>query len=208
MDLKARWESFWKGVSPKEAIQSTWTDLYEHYTASDRAYHTLDHIAQCLDQLDQARYLARSPHLIEVALWYHDVVYDSHAKDNEEQSADFALQHLRELRSGETYRNRVAELIMATKHVDTFSESQSDERLIVDIDLTGLGVPWEAYKIYSDAIRFEYQWVPIPEYKKGRVAVLCAFLDRPHIYNHRHFRGMYEVRARENLAREIAELSS
>ena len=208
MDLEARWASKWRGVSPKEAIQSTWAELYERYTADDRAYHTLGHIAQCLDQLDRFLHLAKNPGLIEVALWYHDVVYDTHAKDNEAQSAEFAKKHLRLLRTGDQYRDRVAQLIMATTHTVHFEESRGDERLIADIDLTGLGVPWEAYKTYSDAIRHEYRWVSMPDYKRGRAEVLRSFLDRPHIYNHFQLRHVYEVRARENLAREIAELGT
>ena len=42
------------------------------------------------------RPLATQPDAMEIALWYHDAIYDTHAADNEEQSATLAAHILRD----------------------------------------------------------------------------------------------------------------
>ncbi len=73
------------GAKPSFSI---FDKLKQVYTEPSRYYHTDKHIADCLIQLQTIRQQATHPAEIEVALWFHDAVYDTHRADNEEQSAE------------------------------------------------------------------------------------------------------------------------
>jgi predicted metal-dependent HD superfamily phosphohydrolase len=63
--------------------------LAARYEEPHRQYHTLVHIEDCLLKLDAARVLldANEADAVELALAWHDAVYDPRAGDNEEKSA-------------------------------------------------------------------------------------------------------------------------
>ena len=69
----------------------TFTQLIPIYSSPDRAYHNLAHIQACLSEFEAVRSLASNPTAMQTAIWFHDVIYDTHAHDNEERSADFAI---------------------------------------------------------------------------------------------------------------------
>jgi len=55
-------------------------------------------------------------------------------------------------------------------------------------------------------VRKEYAWVPEPDYRSGRAAVLRSFLDRPRIFSTRAFAERYEAHARSNIQRALARV--
>ena len=58
-------------------------ELSALYSAPSRHYHGMDHIRALLDLARQYRVEMADPEAVEAAIWFHDVVYDSRAKDNE-----------------------------------------------------------------------------------------------------------------------------
>lgn len=60
------------------------------YEGRDRHYHNLAHIEAMLALAGEYRKLLGDPEAVEAAIWFHDAVYDSRAKDNEAQSAALA----------------------------------------------------------------------------------------------------------------------
>lgn len=198
--LRARWERLCQryGVEANEE----WDVVISHYSRPERAYHNLDHISDCLMMLDRHLELARNADALEMAIWLHDIIYDPHAADNEEQSA----QHARELLSPAATAGEVVDLILATRHSET-SPPPGDASLMVDIDLSILGAEAARYRCYASAIRQEYLHVPDDAYATGRTAVLSKFLARPRIFTNDVFRDTLEIRARENLAAEIRQLA-
>lgn len=178
-----------------------WTVIRSSYTEADRAYHSLDHIEDCLGEFDENAHLASDAIAVEFAIWFHDLVYDTKASDNEDRSADTAAEFLEDTSVAEC----VPDLIKATKH-DSIRVS-SDAALICDIDLSILGRDVVHYQEYSEAIRKEYQWVPEADYASGRAKVLESFLARDHIYFLPSFQHQYERQARSNLQAEIDRLT-
>lgn len=176
--------------------------LVAAYGESHRAYHNFDHILDLLAELDSSP--AAAGGALEIAIWYHDVVYDPRAKDNEARSAAWAVRDLEEFGFADSVRADVERLILATRH--NFEVLREDGRLVVSLDLSTLGKPRERYQIYAAAIRREYGWVPESDFAKGRASVLRGFLDRPHIFPNAWFRERYEDQARENLKWELASL--
>ncbi|MFN0199240.1 MAG: N-methyl-D-aspartate receptor NMDAR2C subunit [Planctomycetaceae bacterium] len=179
-------------------------DLQTTYGGTNRHYHNQQHIDDCLTHFQPVRMLAQHPDEVEIALWFHDAIYDSRKSDNEEQSADWARRFLQSQGTAGDIIDRIGGLILATK---THSGMSSiDQQLMIDVDLRILGEVPEVFETYDRGIRAEYDWVPLDEYLRGRAAVLKTFLDRQTIFQTVLFQTRYEQSARENLRRKIAEL--
>jgi predicted metal-dependent HD superfamily phosphohydrolase len=184
--------------------QQMFDRLAAAYASPGRFYHTLDHVAQMLRLVAPLRDRARDFTAVLLAVWFHDVVYDPRAKDNEEQSAALADRVLRE---GGVAKEMIAEarrLILLTK-THELEPTDTDGILLVDADLAILGAPPEEYQRYAAASRQEYAWVSDEAYRKGRRAVLDSFLRRPRIYRSEALAAL-EPQARCNLAAEIKRL--
>lgn len=177
-------------------------DLVARYGEPHRAYHDLAHVLDCLRQAREVRACFAAAGAAELALWYHDAVYDPRRGDNEERSAALAAAHLGERRE---LAAAVGELVLATRH--DRPPASADAALVADIDLSVLGAPEEAFDAYDRAVREEYRWVPAPLYRRRRREVLRAFLARPRIYATDLFAARLEGAARANLARAVARLS-
>lgn len=184
--------------------ERVFASLARAYAEPHRHYHNLAHVAHILDVLKELP--ALEPCLLELAAWFHDVVYDPRANDNEERSAAVAREALRELNLPADQGERVGQLILLTKgHAPPADDA--DAQLLLDADLAILGASPEAYDRYAEAIRREYAWVPEPAYRAGRSAVLRHFLDRPALYGTDELRRRWEAQARQNLRRELAALA-
>jgi len=169
-----------------------------------RHYHTLTHLDACLREFDDMRDLALRPGEVELALWFHDAVYRSWRRDNEQRSAHLAADLLRSAPTESV--ERIRQMILATTHHD--DELAGDTALVTDIDLSILGQPAETYVPFERAIRREYWWVPRARYVAGRRRVLEGFLARSTIYRHDRFHEKYESRARANIAAALQQLAA
>jgi predicted metal-dependent HD superfamily phosphohydrolase len=198
-----RWMHLWQSIGACGDGGHWYEALTQAYAESQRHYHTQQHIAECLAEFDEARHLAKEPRAIELALWFHDAVYDPKAGDNEERSAAIAKQCLSDAGLPEL-ATTVAALVMVTKSHE--SGSGSDAPLMKDVDLSILGQNPERFAEYETQIREEYSFVPNVLFNFKRAQILQRFLDRPRIYSTDHFNGKYEKAARRNLADSIRKL--
>jgi len=176
------------------------------YESDFRFYHGVPHINQGLEEFDQVKHLLENPNELEIGWYFHDAVYDTKTKNNEEKSAEF-LSCLLD-KSGV-----LADKIMRTSRIIRVTDHKTppenlDEEVIVDIDLSIFGQSKEKYLWYSEEIRKEYLWVPEEQFKQGRRLILENFLGRDRIYYTSHFRDKYESQARANLKSEIKRLSA
>lgn len=193
----------WTGICRRLGLDGTseWETIRDHYNHPQRAYHNLSHIADCLRQFDQCTGLVQDPIALEMAIWFHDVIYDPHSSENELKSAEMAELFLSSTSLGLTVR----ELILTTRH--RAEPRKSDSALIVDIDLSILGSAPSEYRRYATAIRSEYSFVPDNQYAAGRTQILSGFLKRPHLFYTPSFRDTLESTARMNLQAEIDSLA-
>lgn len=203
--LRDRWEAVWQKLGAGTAPQNVLDKLIEAYSSPGRFYHTLAHIEDCLSIFDQTIYLAAHPEEIELAIWFHDAVYDPRRDDNEQKSAEWAKTVLRQFALDPDVSVRVADAIHTTRH--SGEPKSSDSKLIVDVDLSILGREPAVFWRYEENIQKEYAWVPEPLFRQKRTEILSGFLDRPWIYFHRTYQDLFEETARENLKRAIAQLS-
>ncbi len=198
--LQQRWLSFWQRVGAQVNSEPFFQELVERYSEPHRAYHTLRHIDDCLTELDSIRDHAVNPDAIEMAIWYHDVIYDQVEK-KEERSADFAVKVAAEMGLREDFATEVFRLVLTTKHLSI--PEDNDARLLADIDLTILGQAPQRFDQYEDDVRKEYSHVDDMAFSRGRSTVMKSFKERGQIYSTEFFRDKYELSARSNLERSL-----
>ncbi len=201
--LQTRWNQVWKRIEANKNGIDEYSELVSLYGEQERAYHNFVHVSHALREMDQADNLI-NPDQVEIAIWYHDSIYDTKSKDNEELSAKLAEKRLIAAGVKSKFVDGVIELILATKHSEI--PKKKDCKYLADIDLSILGKSQPEFDKYEKHIRDEYSWVPIDQYKQGRIAVLKGFLDRNTIYSTKQFEKKYESQARTNLERAISAL--
>jgi predicted metal-dependent HD superfamily phosphohydrolase len=177
------------------------------YTEPHRHYHTLAHIKAMLAHFQKHKHLVEAHEEIEAAIWFHDAYYDPHQADNEERSAQFAITELHQLGWPRTRIQRVADMVLATKH-HPIQQYDADIQFFLDLDLAILGTPAHVYQAYTQAVRREYAWTPDALYRTGRAQVLDHFLARPIIYGTPELHHLWEATARHNLRTELVNLGT
>lgn len=202
--MKDRFTDLWNRIKAQGSAEKEFDRLKTMYSEPQRFYHNMNHLKSCLTELSSVQELVQQHDLVEFAIWYHDVIYDTKAKDNEEQSAQLAYDVCLDAKLPHDFANGTKDLILATKH-DAVPQG-IDARLLIDVDLSILGIPTLEFDEYEQNIRREYSWVPEDQFRQGRSQILQMFLDRDSIYLTDIFKGKYESQARENLQRSIDAL--
>ena len=153
-------------------LEKSWFELHRHYHFSEpqkifnkliaaysekqRAYHTLQHLYECLVLLDLIRADLNDAYAVALALWFHDAVYDPQAKDNELKSAELFEQYLSQDWSIDIVQ-KIKRWILATQmHKAT---DELDLQFLLDIDLAILAASPERFAEYEQQIQQEYAWV-------------------------------------------------
>ena len=187
------------GVAPADAYL-LFDELVAAYEEPGRYYHNLEHLGEMLRITSRLSDFARDMPSIHLAAWYHDVIYDPKAKNNEELSAGKAAEKLSSVGIPSDVIDSIAKMILATK---THAGNDPDTRVLLDADLAILGADIKRYDRYAADIRREYSWIEDSVYRPGRIGVLESFLKRDRIYHTQRLFEMGEVPARENIKREI-----
>lgn len=183
--------------------EATFKQLIEAYSASTRHYHTLRHVQILLDAM-QAEATIHDSTVVQLAVWFHDAVYDPLRSDNETRSAELASAFLAETTLSESRQRQVACLIERTKdHTQTQPDDDTDLQLFLDADLGILGASEDEYWQYARQVRQEYQLVPDLLYRPGRSKVLEKLLTTPVLYRTAAYRTRLDAAARRNLQAEL-----
>lgn len=193
------------GVSPADAYPP-FDALVAAHSEPHRHYHNLEHLAEMFRVA--SRLAAHTEDAaVQLAIWFHDSVYDPRAKDNEARSAELAVEMLAPLGVPVPTIEKVKRLILATAHLLAAEPpTDADAAVLLDADLAILAASEERYRRYAADIRKEYAFVPDTDYRAGRASVLKLFLARPQLFRNAVMIEEGEARARANLAAELAEL--
>lgn len=170
------------------------------YSEKQRAYHTLQHLYECLTLLESIRSDLKDAYSVELSLWFHDAIYDPQAKDNEMKSAELFEKYMAQDLSVEIVEKIKRWIIATQKHEAT---NELDLQFLLDIDLAILAASPERFEEYEQQIQQEYAWVDPDVYSIKRKEVLAHFYQTESLYQTEYFQQNFEQRARKNLRKVI-----
>lgn len=208
--------ALWASICAKQNVASTTTSIWwdivvQRYSEPQRAYHTMEHISELVEHLRLANEhgCIKDPVAIGFALFFHDIVYDPKAKDNEEQSVAAFSQFCDAAHTFQKSQiDKICDVIIATKdHVRTPVTADSDVLHFLDMDLGILAAPHSRFVEYGRQIRAEYSHLDDCTFVAGRTAVLKHFLGVTPLFKTTFFQHRWETLARKNLEWEINELA-
>jgi predicted metal-dependent HD superfamily phosphohydrolase len=202
--LRQQWEFDIAAIgAASHAANRVLADIVARHGETHRRYHSQQHLIALFDLLDQhaSHLLPGSPS--RLAVWWHDLVYDPRAADNEEQSANIARQRLDALGAKAPIIDETVRLILMTKN-HWSGPTAGDGDYFLDADIAILGAPSDIYDAYAIAVRQEYAFAPDDAYRAGRSNFLKAVLERPRIFRTGAFETAYADQARANIRRELA----
>jgi len=200
-DVIFRAQNYWQPLSQRLGLSGA---LYERlataYSEPNRYYHTLAHVVEMLDCLDESGHLARDRDMLELAVWFHDAVYDSTAPHggNEAASADL----LTELYTGPAAAPAQAIIRHSAHHG---LSDDADTRLFCDLDLYRLAGSYETFLQHGEDVRREYAWINDADWTAGRARFMARLQERRTIYQTDFWRDRLEAQARSNITRLLAE---
>ena len=201
--LKTEWQNLASKYCNNTLAEELWTEIETNYTKKTRHYHNLVHIYNMLLQAETYKTEIKDFEALQFTIWYHDIIYKSSKKDNEEKSALFTEKRLKSINFDSKRIENIKKLITSTKKHELTIDKNRDNAYLLDLDLSILGSDWDTYQKYISNIRKEYKIFPDFMYKPGRKKVLKHFLDRKTLYFTDAFRNKYETKARGNLKKEI-----
>ncbi len=181
--------------------------LRARYAEPHRAYHGQGHVDALLRVLAGLGAAVTDRAAVELAIWYHDAIYDPAARDNEARSADL----LRTEMAGLAHPARLdaAELMVRLTAEHAFTPQvppaqRADCALFLDLDMAVLGAAPEVFDDYERGIAAEY--VPVhgaDAYRTGRTAFLRTLLARPRLFLTDRFEAALHAPAQANIARAL-----
>ena len=182
----------------RKEIDEFFDSIFREYS-SNRFYHTIDHVIYMLDNIDNFKLTSKKRLKLEIAIWFHDVIYDSKKTDNEEKSGKYANFFLKMIGVPKKHRKEVKQLILITSHKEI--PKSKLERIICDLDLLEFSEKWHLENSFK--IRKEYSHLSDDDWNKGRKEFLEFMLLKKYIYNTSEYRDGLEVKTRTNLIEEL-----
>ena len=178
-------------------VEAIFAELNEYYSEPDRFYHTARHINHCLANMDKAEVELGHSDTVELAIWFHDVIYISGAPDNEQLSAEwFASKAMDSLPVDVIHQ--IKRYIMSTTHHELPDDDGS--KFVVDVDLSGFGLPPEYFRRDGENIRKEFAYMSDVQFIEGQNRFMQMLLDRERIYSTSYFYKRFETQARKNIS--------
>ena len=174
--------------------------LYDAYSEVQRHYHSIQHIVECLEHFHQIKTYLDDTLSVELAIWFHDVIYNPQAHDNEQQSADYMQRMLENVLGAEQIAKIYAWVLATKTHAPT---ADTDLAYLLDIDLAILASDPMRFAEYECQIQQEYAWVEPVLYVQKRQQVLRHFLETQPLYQTPFFQKCYERLAKQNLAQTL-----
>ena len=192
-ELKARWQRLASAyAAPRDTVDEVFADVVGRYREPHRHYHTLEHVEEVLAVVDELG----GGREVEWAAWLHDVIYDVHAPDSEARSAGYAGDVLARLLVPDDEISEVQRLIELSAGHDVVAGDRNGA-VFIEADLAILSSAPDRYDRYARDVRQEYAHLDDEWWRAGRADVVRSLLAR-----------VTDDRARSNLTRELAALSS
>ncbi len=181
--------------------------LRRRYAEPHRAYHTQAHVDAMLRGLrDEAGRITHAD-AVELAIWYHDAIYDPAATDNEARSAALLRTEMAGLADPALIGWAALMVEASARHIlpeATPDMMRDDVATFLDLDMAILGAAPEDYDAYEAGIAAEY--LPVHgevAFRRGRAAFLRATLARDRLFLTDRFHAALDGPARANIRRTL-----
>jgi predicted metal-dependent HD superfamily phosphohydrolase len=161
-----RYQNLLKEYIHPGAISVLWNNWNDHR----RAYHNIHHLDRVLKEIESWSYRFSKDEFTQLVLaaFFHDAIYDPR---NPEGNEDKSISFFRKVYVGKDMRyDLVDKAIECTKYRKR--PTSFPLKVFWEADNAGFRDRWEDFLKYEDAIRKEYSFVPIEEYKKARIEFL------------------------------------
>ena len=114
-------EAYWQKATVASGIPLADTRQYlrgiiKAYSSPSRHYHSLQHLEQVFTLVNEFEKELLHPDAVYFAIFYHDIVYNTWRKDNENQSAKLSATVLDAMGYDNKFINLVYHLISSTQH--------------------------------------------------------------------------------------------
>src|ERR1700732_1458459 len=190
-------EKYWMPLEGRHKT-GAWEALDAGYTESHRAYHTWEHVARLLEKLSEFSDLSTRSDIIAVSVFWHDVVYRT---QNQDGSPRPDYENVRD--SGMA----TADHLQARAEKQYYAGFADDLDLFLDLDLSSLASPWEAFVEDLARIRTEFAWAPEIVFCTSQLQILEKFAkDGVRLYRRAETSEQWRDAAMANLKRCVTEL--
>lgn len=187
-------------------------ELRRRYAEPHRAYHGQAHVDTLLGALADERSHVENGAAVELAIWYHDAIYDPAATDNEARSADLLVAEMRGL-ACPSIVSAAESMVRATAGhelpPDLPDALRGDTAAFLDLDVAVLGAEPADYDLYEAGIAAEY--VPVhglAKFRAGRAAFLRGMLTRERLFHTQRFQRRLDAAARANMRKGLLALAT
>eukprot|EP01132_Coremiostelium_polycephalum_P009907 gene9907-12150_t len=149
LNLNSRWNQLILNQGISVEVGNKWWEIIEtKYSEKQRYYHTLEHINQLFNTYDDLNRntafsdtttttIIHNKSIVELSIWFHDLVYDPTRNDNEDKSRDLFLDFSKESIAAaasssnnqlqQQHIDTIDRFIMATKsHLDKIIDNDND----------------------------------------------------------------------------------
>lgn len=227
--IKKKMDTLWyftvAGIKyvPTDELAEWAVDVFAHlehgYNQPHRHYHNFGHIRNLLKRFKVCKRYIEDPLAVELAIWFHDIVFDPLSSYNEDASADLAYKLIMKINRPEL-ADKVRELIMFTKwsadwfNASTVRELRSEFKYasmdffyLRDMDWSGFGLHYNKFAHNSVLLRAEVPFLTDKQYDIGRLGFLEVLteLPRPLYCSQLHY-DRCEQLAQENIEIEIRNI--
>jgi predicted metal-dependent HD superfamily phosphohydrolase len=215
---------------PDDWSNRCWKILKFGYCAENRHYHCFNHIDSSLHKMGFVISKLKNPLAVELAIWFHDVIYNPLSRNSEDDSANLAYGLLKDLNP--QLALKVWDLVMFTKWDseyfvmddikeiakiteddeglnNLFSKVTTDFLYLRDIDWSGFGSEWNTYRETTYDIFDESPYIDSDEFDSKRIGFLEYILGmKRSIFSTEFFTETCEAQAFVNINRELALLKN
>lgn len=203
LPLIDRWQQLAdKHCDGEQISKRIFFDITKFYSEPHRAYHTLNHLRAMFADIDLA---GIDNDAIDFSAWFHDIIYQPGARDNESQSALFAAKTMNAMQIDKAMIEQVTYMINCTQNHSN-PDNDHHTQLFLDVDMAILGSIPAHYEVYVEQIRKEFSLLPQNAFEQGRLMFVKEVIEQPRIFVSDTFYAQYEDQARNNLQWELESL--
>ena len=193
-------------INDNDVVNDVYNVIVSMYSEIGRYYHTLEHINSMLQLSVQYQHYIKDIVSLQLAIFFHDIVYNAKSGTNEDDSVvlfvSLLSNHLEK-----RIIDKVSKFIMSTKshqlsHDNDDDDDDGDEKLFLDFDMEVLSWPRESYIKYAGNIRREYIHVELDDYCKRRSTFLRNTINSgSKIFHSQHYANNEQI-AKDNMKYE------